>query len=85
MFEEETGKMLEYRQLMRHPNPKIKQTWTRSAADEFGRLFQGVGKGQENGQRIKGTNTFFLCTSIKSPNINSKISHVLEQHAPSER
>jgi hypothetical protein len=44
-----TGKQLNYRQLLRHP--KFKAAWNLSAADEFGRLAQGVGT------RIKGTNT----------------------------
>ena len=41
--------MLEYRQLLKHP--KLGPLWNRSAADEFGRLAQGIGG------RIKGTNT----------------------------
>ena len=43
------GKMLNYRQLIR--NPKYKKQWNVSAANEFGRLANGVGG------RIKGTNT----------------------------
>ena len=45
----ETGKMLNYRDLLKHP--KLGKDWQRSAANEFGRLAQGVG------DRIKGTNT----------------------------
>ena len=44
-----TGKMLNYRQLCRDPRYKIQ--WDKSAANEFGRLANGVGS------RIKGTNT----------------------------
>mgnify|MGYP006160256745 CR=1 FL=1 len=44
----ETGQALEYRQLLRHP--KFKEAWSTSAANEFGRLAQGVGG------RVKGTN-----------------------------
>ena len=36
-----TGDMLKYRQLIRHPD--FREAWTHSAANEFGRLFQGVG------------------------------------------
>jgi len=36
-----TGKMLNYRQLMRHPD--YKQEWSQSSANEFGRLANGVG------------------------------------------
>ncbi|EJK70216.1 hypothetical protein THAOC_08441, partial [Thalassiosira oceanica] len=39
----DTGDMLKYRQLIHHKDPAVKATWTRSAANEFGRLFQGVG------------------------------------------
>ncbi|KAL7480170.1 hypothetical protein ACHAW6_005874 [Cyclotella cf. meneghiniana] len=49
VLDEDTGDMLEYRQLLKHP--KLGPLWNRSAADEFGRLAQGVGG------RIKGTNT----------------------------
>ena len=56
----ESGKMLEYHQLIHHDNTKIHETWTTSAADEFGRLFQGVGTNNTNGKRVEGTNTFFF-------------------------
>ena len=45
----DTGELLEYRQLLRHP--KYKDIWNRAAANEFGRLAQGVGG------RVKATNT----------------------------
>eukprot|EP00804_Cyclotella_cryptica_P025587 CCRYP_002823-RE/>CCRYP_002823-RE protein AED:0.29 eAED:0.29 QI:0/0/0/1/0/0/2/0/609 len=45
----DSGKQLNYRQLLKHP--RYKDAWSRSAADEFGRLAQGVGT------RVKGTNT----------------------------
>ena len=46
--------MLNYRALLR--NPKYRKDWLISAANEFGRLAQGVGN------RIKGTNTIhFIC------------------------
>jgi hypothetical protein len=44
-----TGKSMEYRQLI--TDPETKAVWTRSAANEIGRLAQGVGN------RMKGTNT----------------------------
>ena len=57
----ETGKMLGYRDLLKHP--KLGKDWQRSAANEFGRLAQGVG------DRIKGTNTIKF---IKKENIPSE-------------
>jgi hypothetical protein len=49
VLDQETGELLEYCQLLKHP--QFKDEWNRSAADEFGRLAQGVGG------RIKGTDT----------------------------
>ena len=46
-----TGKQLEYKQLINHPDCKVRQMWQRSSANEFGRLAQGVGG------RIEGTET----------------------------
>eukprot|EP00804_Cyclotella_cryptica_P020090 CCRYP_014884-RA/>CCRYP_014884-RA protein AED:0.24 eAED:0.24 QI:0/0/0/0.75/0.33/0/4/0/1279 len=49
VLDQETGQLLEYRQLLKHP--KFRDVWNRSASDEFGRLAQGIGG------RIKGTDT----------------------------
>jgi hypothetical protein len=49
VLDQETGELLEYRRLLKHP--RFKEVWNRSAADEFRRLAQGI-EG-----RIKGTNT----------------------------
>ena len=49
VLDPETGQLLEYRQLLRHP--KFKDAWNISAANEFGRLAQGI-KG-----RVKATDT----------------------------
>ena len=49
VMDQDSGKMMNYRQLRKHP--KFNKTWTASSANEFGRLANGVGG------RIKGTNT----------------------------
>ena len=41
VMDKDSGKMLNYRQLMRHP--EYKQQWSKSSANEFGRLANGVG------------------------------------------
>ena len=41
VMDAETGKLLNYRQLMR--DPKYKKNWSISSANEFGRLANGVG------------------------------------------
>ena len=60
IHDKETGEYLKYRQLMRYP--KYKGTWQQSAANEFGRLAQGVGG------RYKGTNTIFFIHKNQVPN-----------------
>lgn len=59
--------MLEYCQLIHYKNSKVQQIWTSSAADEFRRLFQGVGVGPSNDQRIEGTSTFFFTKHSQVP------------------
>ena len=48
-----TGKQLEYKQLINHPDSTICQTGQRSSANEFGRLVQGVGGWIEGTETIK--------------------------------
>ncbi len=55
----DTGKLLEYRQLLR--DPKHKEIWTKAGANELGRLAQGVGG------RIEGTNTIFFIHKHEIP------------------
>jgi hypothetical protein len=52
VLDPDTGKAMEYRELIK--SPKTKPTWTRSFSNELGRLAQGVG------DRLKGTNTIFF-------------------------
>ena len=41
VLDHDTGKLIKYTSLLRHP--KFKEIWGKAAADEFGRLAQGVG------------------------------------------
>ena len=59
-----TGKMMNYRQLMQSPSHK--EVWSRSSANEFGRLAQGVGG------RIKGTNTITFIRKSDVPHDRRK-------------
>ena len=56
IYDIESKEYLKYQQLMR--DPKYKETWSKSAANEFGRLAQGVGG------RYKGTTQYI--SSIKT-------------------
>ncbi len=51
--DDDTGKYLKYRQLIR--NPKHNIVWNRSSANKFGQLAQGLPDG-----RVIGTNTIFF-------------------------
>jgi hypothetical protein len=44
-----------YRDLLK--DPKHQETWSQAAANEYGRLLNGVGKNKDGTQRVKGTNT----------------------------
>jgi hypothetical protein len=55
VIDEETRKTMEYRDLLR--DPKHREDWSRAAVNEFGRLFNGVGKNKDGTQRVVGTNT----------------------------
>jgi hypothetical protein len=59
VLDPDTGKLLEYCQLRR--DQKFKETWERSAANDFGMLAQGVGN------RVKGTNTIFFIHKHEVP------------------
>ncbi len=55
----ETGKLLNYRKLMRHP--KHKKGWQIYSANEIGRLTNGIGG------CIKGTNTIKFIHKVEMP------------------
>jgi hypothetical protein len=59
VLDHETGQLLEYRALLRHP--KYKDAWTLSAANEFDRLAQG-----KTG-RVKATNTLTFISKSEIP------------------
>jgi hypothetical protein len=65
VIDEETGKSMEYRDLLK--DPKHRETWSRAAANEFGRLFDGVSKNVDGTQRVNGTNN--TCHRIKKSQV----------------
>jgi hypothetical protein len=68
VFDKTSGKMLEYRHLINHLDPKVrKQWWQISSANEFGRTMQGVGKIRPEEDRIKGTDTMHLIKNCNIP------------------
>jgi hypothetical protein len=64
IHDKESGEYLKYRQLM--CESKYNETWSKSAANEFGRLAQGVGG------IYKGTNTIFFIHKNQVPHDRMK-------------
>ena len=64
MIDEETGDAMNLKKLLRHL--KYTETWTRAAANECGRLFQGYGRNEDGSQRIERTNA---CHWIKKSQV----------------
>ena len=58
VYDAASGKMLEHRQLRKHPDHK--EVWDTSYANELGRLCQGIGKleADPTKKRVAGTDTF---------------------------
>ncbi len=65
IHDKETNTYLKYRQLLRHPN--YTKAWNISAANEFGRLAQGLKDG-----RVKGTNTIRFIQKDEVPSDRMK-------------
>jgi hypothetical protein len=59
VMDDETGDMLEYRQLIKRP--KYRDTWSKAFGKEIGRLAQGL-----NGV-VEGTNTLYFIPKSKIP------------------
>ena len=59
VLDEETGQLMEYCQLRKHPN--YTTTWTTPYSNEMGRLCHGIGRNAEGTvQRVDGTDTYFF-------------------------
>ncbi len=59
VYDKETGEFLNYCQLIQ--DPKHKEVWLKSAANDFGQLAQGVG------DRVKGTDTIHFTRKEQIP------------------
>ncbi len=59
VFDEESGKLMKYQQLITHP--RYQEVWMHSSTNEFGRLAQGIGG------CIQGTNTIFFVHKDQVP------------------
>ena len=57
VYDEESGKMIQMRELMRHRNPIIKREWTQAVSNEYGRLLKGIGMKRTGKSRVEGHDT----------------------------
>ena len=74
VFDRESGKLLEHRQLRK--DPCYKTVWDRSYANELDRLCQGIGTGNKAGGKwVTGTKTFHLITFADIPHHKQKEIH----------
>ena len=60
IFDEELHKWMAYRDLIKHPNKKIRDRWTQAGINEFARLTQGYGE-------IEGLNVVTFIARHKMP------------------
>jgi len=73
VMDHDSGKMMNYRQLRKHP--KFNKAWTTSSANEFGRLASGVGG------RVKGTKTIRFVHQDDVPKNGGKTSLTVASNA----
>lgn len=66
IFDESTGKMMETRELLRHPDPKIRKRWEKLVSNKVGRLLKGIGRKANNGKSRVGDGHDTFCFIKKS-------------------
>ena len=64
-MDEDTGMLLEYKQLSKHP--QYKKTWQHSYGNEIGRLAHGILG------RVQGTNTIFFVNKQDVPKTDRRM------------
>jgi hypothetical protein len=67
VWDDESGRMLEFRHLLNHKNPKTRKLWGRAGANEYGRLMQGIGKTRKPEDRITGMNSMHFIPKHQVP------------------
>ena len=67
VWDDEAGRMLEFRDLLNHKNSDIKKKWGRLGENEYGRLMQGIGKNCPPEEQIKGTNSMHFIKKHQVP------------------
>eukprot|EP00804_Cyclotella_cryptica_P001782 CCRYP_018594-RA/>CCRYP_018594-RA protein AED:0.21 eAED:0.21 QI:0/-1/0/1/-1/1/1/0/556 len=77
VLDTDTGLSLDYKQLRTHP--KLGYIWSKSYANELGRLCQGVGTDDPGThQRVQGTDTFYVIDYDDIPSDRRSEIHLLQ-------
>ena len=67
VIDEETGNVMDFKILLKHP--KYTETWSRTASNEYGRLFQSCGTTKDGTKQVEGTNTAIGSEKIRSQKV----------------
>ena len=52
VYDETTGKMIDYKQLINHSDKQTREWWQKLSANEFGKLLKGLGRNEDGSQRV---------------------------------
>jgi hypothetical protein len=67
VWDDESGRMLEFRHLLNHKKTETRKLWRRAGANEYGRLMQGIGKTRKPEDRIMGTDSMHFIPKTQIP------------------
>ena len=74
VYDEATGKMIDYKQLINHSDKQTQEWWQKLSANEFGRLLKGVGRNEDGSQRVTGSDTFHFVRRMQVP-VGKKVTY----------
>ena len=74
VYDEATGKMIHYKQLINHSDKQTQEWWQKLWANKFGKLLKGVGKKEDSTQRVKGSDIVNFVRRMNVP-IGKKITY----------
>ena len=67
VYDEDTGKMIDYKQFTNHSNKKTREWWQKSVANKFGKLLKGVGRNKYLTRRVKGSDIINFIQKMNVP------------------
>ena len=67
VYNEATGKMIDYKQRTNHSDKQTREWWQKLSANEFGKLLKGVGRNKDGTQRVEGLDTINFIQRMHVP------------------